>query len=145
MVSQVKDEKTIVKGLEVTGRTVDLSNLAARRGVFENARFDHSFRGVEDIELLYRLKQTGYHIKQIDRAPVIHLSKHESRHYVRGAFHYGLSAARMQFRNDEPVQIGDLLYAKELLIAGLLKLSGLIVGWVIYWTERFDRYAGSRE
>jgi hypothetical protein len=42
LANSVPNEKTIVKGLEVTDSTWDMANLAAHRNVFADARFDES-------------------------------------------------------------------------------------------------------
>ncbi len=51
LVGNIPDERTIVKGLEVTGSTWDMANLAAYRRVFEKIKFDQNFQWSEDTEL----------------------------------------------------------------------------------------------
>ncbi len=139
LVNSVSDEKTIVKGLEITGTPWDMSNLACHRSALNGARFDESFRWAEDTELFCRLKSEGYRLMQLDKAPVIHLHKLGRKRMIRRAFRYGLYHARLQQRYSNPVDISDALdYAKILLMAAM-NLVGFILGTIIYWPERRQR------
>jgi GT2 family glycosyltransferase len=139
LVNSVPDDVTIVKGLEITGSPLDLSNLAARRRIFEGVQFDERFRWAEDTELFCRLKQQGYRFQQVDCAPVIHRSKTGSKHYMRRAFRYGLYWARLSYRYPDPVELAGFSLVVKNLLAATLNLFGLLTGYLIYWPERRRR------
>lgn len=131
MVSHVVDRKEIVKGLEVTHRTLDFSNLALHRSLLEDARFDSSFEGVEDVELLCRMRQAGHKVHFIDHAPVINLGKTRARRNYRRAFQNGLQWARLNQRYGNHADYAHLAFGKYQLAASFRLLIGLLVGWVI--------------
>lgn len=136
LVNSIPDEKTVIKGLEVTGSPWDLANLAAHRSVFEQVQFDERFKWAEDTELFCRLKEAGYRLQRVDKAPVIHLSKAGSKRYIRRAFLYGLYWARLKHRYADPVDLNNIGNAGKMMLAALLNLIGLLLGYVIYWPER---------
>ena len=143
MVTGVTDQGVIVKGLEITRRQLDLSNMAVHRSVFEKHRFNEQFKGVEDIDLLSRLKEEGYVFKLIDQATVIHLSKLKSRHYIRRAFRYGLYWAKLRRRYADPVYLANVPQAGKVFLSALLNLLGLLIGYVIYFPE--SRYRNKND
>jgi hypothetical protein len=139
LVSSVKDPMSIVKGLEVTSTPLDLSNLAAYRQAFVSNYFDETFRWAEDTELFSRMKEQGYQIIQLDKAPVIHLSKYKSKQYIRRSFLYGLYWARLRHRYANPVELANVKYALKQLFAALLNLAGMAIGTIIFLPERRKR------
>lgn len=137
LVSSVPDEKTIVKGLEVSGSPWDMANLAAHRSVFADARFDESFVWAEDTELFCRLKQRGYRLLRVDTAPVIHRHKLGSKRMTRRAFRYGVYHARLRLMyGDNGVEIAGVGYAGVMLLRAVLNLVGLVWGYLLYWPGR---------
>lgn len=142
LVGSIPDQRTAVKGLEVTSSPLDLSNLAAHREVFVGQRFDEQFRWAEDTELFCRMKEQGIRFVQVDRAPVIHIHKYASRRYIRRAFWYGLYWARLKHRFADPVDVMGLSWAIKLLLSSLLNISGLLIGWIIYLPQRRFRNTG---
>lgn len=138
LVSSIPDERTVIKGLEVTGLPLDLSNMAAHRSVFEGQRFDESFRWSEDTELFCRLEKAGVQFVQIERAPVIHLRKTTKKRYIQRAFSYGLYWAKL--RHQYPgceVEISGFGEIVKMLIKYALNLAGLLIGTIIYFPLRF--------
>ncbi len=139
LISSVPDERTIVKGLEITGSPWDLANLAAHRTVFANVRFHESFKWAEDTELFCQLKQKGYRFKRINTAPVIHIRKLRSKRMIRRAFRYGLYWSRLRHRYADPIEVAGLKQVGYMLLMYVLNLLGLVLGYVIYWPERLKR------
>jgi GT2 family glycosyltransferase len=142
LVESVPDERTVVKGLEITGVPWDLANLAAHRSVFEGERFDEAFRWAEDTELFCRLKDRGVRLLQVDTAPVIHPQKLRSKRTLRRGFRYGLYWARLQHRYADPIELGSADQALRTIAGAALNLLGLAVGYVVYWPERRRRGGG---
>lgn len=136
MVLHVTNPKQIVKGLEITQKSLSMSNLLIHRSVFQHFQFDPAFAGAEDYELLRRLQQAGYTIRHIDRAPVINLGKSRSRRSFRFAFRYGMLGARLKYRYGDPVEFEGLVYAWNRLVAAIRQLFGLAIGWILYFPER---------
>lgn len=136
LVAAVPDERTLVKGLEVTALPWDLSNLACHRQVFTGVKFDERFRWAEDSELFCRLRDKGYEFEDVRVAPVVHLQKLYSKRLIRRAFRYGMYQARLRHWYRDPVLVAGLDYAGKRLIAALLNLLGLAAGYVIYLPER---------
>jgi GT2 family glycosyltransferase len=139
LVSAITDNKTIIKGLEITGTPLDFSNLAAPRSAFDDNEFDRRFKWAEDTELFSRLKLQGYRFRQIEAAPVIHLRKNASKRYIRRAFRYGLYWARLRHCYPEPVELANVATSGKALIAALLNMLGLLIGSIIYLPERRHR------
>lgn len=139
LVNSVTDEKTIVKGLEVTGSPWDMANLAAHRSVFQNIQFDEKYKWAEDTEVFCRLKEAGYKLQRADLAPVIHLSKAGSKRYIRRSFLYGLYWSRLRHRYAEPIELANIKQAGKMLLAATLNILGSAIGWMIYWPERKKR------
>jgi hypothetical protein len=139
MVTGLVDEKTILKGLEITSSSFDLTNLAAHRSAFENVRFDKRFKWSAETDLLSRLKAQGYRLVQLRKAPVMHFQKSYSKHYMRRSFYYGLYWARLRRRYSDPVDPANVALAGKILAAALLNLLGLVIGYFVYLPERFYR------
>ncbi|MFN8496843.1 MAG: hypothetical protein U0641_03235 [Anaerolineae bacterium] len=136
LVASVLDDKTIVKGLEITGSTLDLANLACYRTAFTNASFDEEFRWAEDTELFCQWKTQGFRFIEIPRAPVIHPRKIANKRMIRRAFRYGVYNARLAHRYSDPVQLGEIGMQVRLILMGVLNLLGYLWGWLIYWPEQ---------
>jgi hypothetical protein len=136
LVNSVPDNKTIVKGLEITSTPWDLSNLACHRSAFDGDVFDTAFRWAEDTELFCRLKARDYKFVELDKAPVIHLQKLGKKRMLRRAFRYGLYWARLRHRYADPVEVMDFSTASKVFAGALLNLLGLLIGYLIYWPER---------
>jgi GT2 family glycosyltransferase len=139
MVVALTGEKDIVKGLEVTGISWDLCNLAAPRCVFMEHPFDDTFGYAADKELLSRLKSQGIHLISPRQAPVIHVKKSSHQHNIRRAFLNGLYWVRLHQRYSDPVELAKVGHASKLLKVALLNLLGLVIGWVIYLPGRYFR------
>jgi hypothetical protein len=135
LANSVPNEKTIVKGLEVTDSTWDMANLAAHRNVFADARFDESFRWAEDTELFCRLNRQGFDLLKVNAAPVIHLRRPSAKR-VRRAFRYGLYWAKLNHRYGhygDPMRLtGVVQYCCRMLAEASLNLLGLALGNLIY-------------
>jgi hypothetical protein len=145
LVNSVPDERTVVKGLEVTGSPWDLANLAAHRSVFAHARFDESFLWAEDTEFFCRLKRQGYRLLRVDTAPVIHRHKPGSRRMTRRAFRYGVYQARLRLMyGDEGVEIAGVTHASLRLLRALLNLAGLAWGYLLYWPRELVQRGRAR-
>ena len=136
MVTSLLEEKMFVKGLEVTSTFWNLSNLAIHRKAFFENQLDESFGWAADHEILCRLQTQNYRLVQLHRAPVVHLKKSSSRHYLRRGFLYGLYWTRLQYRYPNPLDLSDVKYASNLFLASLLNLLGLFIGFIIYFPER---------
>ncbi len=128
LVTNVVDEYTIVKGLEVTSTPLDPSSLAGYRQAFIDHPFDEGYTWSEDTELFCRLKENGYNFIQLDRAPVIHLAKPGSKTFLRRSFRYGLFWSRLQHRYSDPVELTSISQAIKNLIASFLNLTGMLLG-----------------
>jgi GT2 family glycosyltransferase len=137
LVNSVPDEKTIVKGLEITGVPWDLSNLACHKSVLEGVKFDLNFRWAEDTELFCRLRAGGYKLIRIDRAPVIHLQKLGKKRNIRRAFRYGMYHARLLHRYSNPIRIGNAATQMRIITMAGLKLLGFLFGYIYYFRERW--------
>ena len=136
LVASIIDERTIVKGLEVTSSPLDPSSLAGYKQAFVDHPFDEHYHWAEDTELFCRLKEAGYRFVQLDYAPVIHLSKLGSKIYLKRAFRYGLYWSRLRHRYAEPVELTSVSTAFKRLVAALLNLLGMFIGSIIYRSER---------
>jgi hypothetical protein len=139
LVNNIKDEKTIVKGLEVTSTPLDLSNLAAYQKTFVDNKFDDKYRWAEDTELFCRLKQQGFQFVQLDQAPVIHLQKFVNKKMIRRAFLYGIYYARIRSQYSERVDVAGFKELVKALIKSILNLSGFLTGSIIYLPNRIKR------
>jgi hypothetical protein len=144
LVAGVSDERTIVKGLEVTSSPLDPSSLAGYRQAFLEHPFDENFPWSEDTELFCRLKSDGYRFVQLECAPVIHLSKPGSRTYRRRAFRYGVYWSRLRHRYAEPVELAGGVETFKEIVKASLYLLGMAVGAVLYWPEG-RRWQASRQ
>ncbi len=136
MVNAVSNPKIIVKGLEVTTSSLDLSNLAVHRKMFIDHSFDGSFQRVTDIELMCRLKEEGYHIIPITKAPIMNFPKAHNRHFFRRVFLYGFQWGRLKKRYIEPIEMPEMSFASNRLLASFYLLCGMVIGFVIYLPER---------
>jgi GT2 family glycosyltransferase len=140
LVNSIPDDRTIVKGLEITGAPWDLANLAAHRSVFADARFDESFLWAEDTELFCRLKRQGYKFIRVDKAPVIHRHKMGSKRALRRAFRYGVYQARLRLRyGDDGVEVAGIGDAVKRLLGSFLNLIGIVMGYLLYLPRRLFR------
>ncbi len=128
--SAINDEKTIVKGLEITGTPLDFSNLAVHRKVFDAIEFDTNFKWAEDTELFCRLKENGYKFDQLHSAPVIHFSKLGSETFLRRSFRYGLYRSKMRHRFSDPVELASPVIALKTIIALLISQIGFFAGQI---------------
>ncbi len=135
LVAGVTDERTIVKGLEVTSTPLDPSSLAGYRQAFLDHPFDEGYPWSEDTELFCRLKAHGYRFVQLECAPVIHLSKPGSRTYRRRAFRYGIYYSRIRHRYAEPVELASVTDTIKEILKASMYLLGMMVGKIIYWPE----------
>jgi hypothetical protein len=139
LVAGVTDERTIVKGLEVTSSPLDPSSLAGRRQAFVENPFDEEFLWCEDSELFCRLNENGYRFVQIDKAPVVHLSKPESKTFIRRAFRYGLYNAQIKHRYPNSVALMNISMVIKVIIEASLNLIGMMVGSIIFFPQRHLR------
>jgi glycosyltransferase involved in cell wall biosynthesis len=139
MVNEVSDSQTIVKGLEVTTSPFDFSNLAVHRNIFNDNLFNKSYHLLSDIELLSKLKGKNYHLVAIDKAPIINYAKAYNRHFLRKSFRYGFEWGRLKKHYKEPVQVPDLSFLTNRLIASFYLLVGMFFGYFIYLPERKKR------
>jgi GT2 family glycosyltransferase len=113
-----------------------MSNLAGYRSAFQAADFDEEFLWAEDTDYFSRLKSMGYRLVQVNTAPVIHLRKLRSKRQIRRAFRYGLYWAKLRHRYTDPVEIAGFSQVAKMLVARVLNLLGLAVGYVIFFGER---------
>ena len=139
MVTSVVDNRTVIKGLEVTGFPLDPSSLAGHRQAFIDQPFDESYPWAEDTELFCRLKENGFRFNQLENAPVIHLSKPGSKTYVKRAFRYGMYRSRMYHRFSKPIELANPILAMKQIIAIFLNQLGTIFGFLFSWIERGDK------
>lgn len=146
LVASIPDDRTLVKGLEIGELPWDLSNLAACRSVFQDARFDESFLWGEDTELFCRLRQRGYHFLHVDTAPVIHLHRRGSQRALRRAFRYGLYHARLRVTyGRHGIGISSLRVVCLQLVQLALNLAGFISGYVVYGLGRALKRRGAKD
>jgi GT2 family glycosyltransferase len=139
LASAINDEKTIVKGLEITGTPLDFSNMAAPRSAFQLNQFDESYKWAEDTELFCRLVQQGYRFIQLEKAPVIHLQKNTSRKLIRRAFLYGFYYARIRSLYTERVEVAGFNELFKSFIKSTLNLFGFMIGAIVYFPYLFNK------
>jgi hypothetical protein len=139
LVASVPNERTIVKGPEVNTLPLDMCSLACHRSALADLRFDESFRWAEDSELFCRLRHQGCEFQHVTVTPVMHLNRFASRRFIRRAFRYGMYNARMRLRYSDPMLISGVEQAGIRLVAAVLNLLGLAIGYVVYWPERLRR------
>ncbi|MFH1721040.1 MAG: glycosyltransferase [Candidatus Altiarchaeota archaeon] len=145
LISEMKDEKTIVRGIEVIPHPWDLCNLAVPKKVFEEIRFDEAFLVAEDTEFFAHLKSLGkYTLKEVKTAPVVHSrNDHPSKRLSR-AFMYGRlwTRARLRHGTSGPgssprgtTLAGFSTVAVKLafILENILNLSGMGVGLIEYY------------
>lgn len=144
LVNGVPDERTIVKGLEITGQPWDLANLACYRAVLQDVKFDENFLWAEDSELFCRLKHLGYELQHIPAAPVIHLQKMRSKRRIRRAFRYGLYQAKLCYMYGDREMVSGADLAAKVLVQACLTLLGLIAGYILYWPAWLKRVVRSK-
>jgi len=132
LVQAANDGKTIVKGLEVSSTPLNLSSLAGYREAFLKNPFNESYPWAEDTELFCRLQTAGYRFVQLERAPVIHLSKPGSRMVLRRAFRYGIYYQRLRQRYPQTVELNSIQNTFKLLIAAMLNRLGMMLGSWFY-------------
>lgn len=138
LVSELTNEKTIVKGLEITASPLDPSSLAGFRQAFVDHPFDESYPWAEDTELFCRLKASGYRFTQLACAPVIHPSKPGSKTVLRRAFRYGIYYQRLRRHYRDPVELNGFVQTFKLLVASLLNILGVLVGSWVYRQKSAD-------
>jgi GT2 family glycosyltransferase len=130
LVSAINDDKTIVKGLEITNTPLDFSNLAVHRRAFDAIELDKNFKWAEDTELFCRLKENGYKFNQLHSAPVIHFSKPGSEIFIRRSFRYGLYRSKMHHRFSDPVELASPVIVLKTIIALLISQIGFWAGQI---------------
>jgi hypothetical protein len=136
LISEVVDEKTIVKGLEITSSPLDPSNLAGFRQSVVNELFNENYLWAEDTEFFCRLNEHGFRIKHLNSAPVVHLSKLGSKTYVRRAFRYGLYRSRLFHQFLKPVELSDPRLACKQIIGVVLTSVGIVAGYLFSYLEK---------
>jgi hypothetical protein len=139
LVRGIPDDKTVVKGLEVSSHEWNMSNLAGHRGIFAGLQFDESFKWAEDTDYFCQIKKNGYQLIQLDQAPVIHLRNFRSRKMIRRAFQYGLYWAKIRNSYGDPVEVSSLTSLLRMLMMIGLQFMGMMLGTLIYLPERTKR------
>jgi mycofactocin glycosyltransferase len=96
--------------------------IVVRRSAIGSGGFDESLRVGEDVDLVWRLTQAGWHVRFDPSVVVTHVARTEPREWITRRFQYGTSAADLAMRHPgrlAPVRVsGWNVAALAFLVAG---------------------------
>lgn len=73
--------------------------IVVRRSAIEGSGFDESLRLGEDVDLVWRLTQAGWHVRFDPAVTVMHVARTEPVEWITRRFQYGTSAADLAIRH----------------------------------------------